>query len=110
MEHIDVFTARDLRNRSGELLLDAEAGQISLITKHGKPAILAIPFDERLLEQGVHRAMALHLFESNQLTMVQAAKIAKLSLEEFIVILGEMEIPAVDYPAEELADELQTAR
>ena len=110
MEHIDVFTARDLRNRSGELLMDAEAGQISLITKHGKPAILAIPFDERLLEQGVHRAMALHLFESNQLTMVQAAKIAKLSLEEFIVILGEMEIPAVDYPAEELADELQTAR
>jgi prevent-host-death family protein len=110
MEHIDVFTARDLRNRSGELLKDAEAGQVSLITKHGKPAILAIPFDERLLEQGVHRAMALHLFESNQLTMVQAAKIAKLSLEEFIVILGEMEIPAVDYPAEELADELQTAR
>jgi prevent-host-death family protein len=110
MEHIDVFTARDLRNRSGELLKDAEAGQVSLITKHGKPAILAIPFDERLLEHGVHRAMALHLFESNQLTMVQAAKIAKLSLEEFIVILGEMEIPAVDYPAEELADELQTAR
>ena len=34
MEQFDVFTARELRNRSGELLKDAEDGQISLITKH----------------------------------------------------------------------------
>jgi antitoxin (DNA-binding transcriptional repressor) of toxin-antitoxin stability system len=39
-----------LRNLSGKLLKNAEAGQISLITKHGKPAILAVPFDRRLLD------------------------------------------------------------
>lgn len=109
MEPIEVFTARDLRNRSGDLLRDAETGQISLITKHGKPAILALPFDERLLDQGVHRAMALHLFESHRLTMLQAAKVAKLSLEEFIALLGEVDVPAVDYSPEELADELKAA-
>ncbi len=38
MDLIDVFSVRDLRNRSGDLLKDAEAGQISLITKHGRPA------------------------------------------------------------------------
>lgn len=37
---------------------DAEAGQLSLITKHGK---LAIPFDKLLVNYGVHRSMALHL-------------------------------------------------
>ncbi len=109
MEHLDVFSARDLRNKSGELLRDAEAGQISLITKHGKPAILAVPFDERLISQGVHRAMALHLFESHQLTMAQCAKLADLSLESFIELLGEVGIPAVDYPPEELEEEMAVA-
>jgi prevent-host-death family protein len=109
MEHLDVFSARDLRNKSGELLRDAEAGQISLITKHGKPAILAVPFDERLINQGVHRAMALHLFESHQLTLAQCAKLAGLSLEAFIELLGEVGIPAVDYPPEELEEEMAVA-
>ena len=109
MQNIDIFTARDLRNRSGELLKDAETGQISLITKHGRPAILAMPFDEYLLSHGVHRSLALHLFETHRVTMAQAAKMAKLALEEFIELLGEMGIPAVDYPAEELADEVRVA-
>ena len=106
MEQFDVFTARDLRNRSGELLKDAEDGQISLITKHGKPAILAVPFDKRLLNHGVHRAMALHLFESHQMTLAQSAKIANLSAEAFIELLGEAGIAAVDYLPEELNDEI----
>jgi prevent-host-death family protein len=109
MEHIDVFSVRDLRNKSGELLRDAEAGQISLITKHGKPAILAVPFDELLIGQGVHRAMALHLFESHQVTLAQAAKLAGLSLEEFVELLGEVGVLAVDYPAEELEEEMAVA-
>ena len=109
MGHLDVFSVRDLRNRSGELLRDAEAGQVSLITKHGKPAILAVPFDERLIDQGVHRAMALHLFESHQVTLAQAAKLAGLSLEDLVELLGEVGIPAVDYPAEELEAELAAA-
>jgi len=109
MEHLDVFTARDLRNRSGELLKDAEAGQLSLITKHGKPAILAIPFDKLLVNYGVHRSMALHLFESHQLTLAQSAKLADLSLEAFIELLGEAGIDAVDYPPEELSDEMAVA-
>jgi prevent-host-death family protein len=109
MEKLNVFTARDLRNRSGELLKDAEAGHVSLITKHGKPAILAIPFDNWLLDHGVHRAMSLHLFASHQLTLAQAAKVADLSLEAFIELLGEVGVPAVDYPPEELDDELTVA-
>lgn len=109
MEQLDVYTARDLRNRSGELLKDAEAGQISLITKHGKPAILAIPFDKWLVSHGVHRATALHLFESHQLTLAQSAKVAGLSLEAFIELLGEAGIAAVDYPPEELSDEIAVA-
>jgi len=109
MEQFDVFTARDLRNRSGELLKDAEAGQLSIITKHGKPAILAVPFDKLLVTHGVHRSMALHLFESHQLTLTQSAKVADLSVEAFIELLGEAGIDAVDYPLDELDDEVAVA-
>ena len=109
MEPLDIFSVRDLRTRSGELLRDAELGQLSLITKHGRPAILAVPFDRRLLDQGVHRALALSLYEGRHLTLAQAAKIAKLSLDGFIDLLGALGVVAVDYPAEELADELDTA-
>jgi prevent-host-death family protein len=109
MKPIDVFSVRDLRNKSGELLRDAEAGQISLTTKHGMPAILAIPFDEHLIRQGVHRAMALHLFQSHQLTLAQSAKMAGISVEAFIGLLGEVGFPAVDYPPEELEEEMTIA-
>ena len=109
MDPVDVFSVRDLRQRSGELLKDAEDGRLALITKHGRPAILAVPFDERLLDLGVHRALALHLFEKRQLSLVQAAKVAAVSAEEFVILLGEAGIAAVDYPPEELDEEVDTA-
>ena len=51
--------------------------------------------------------MALHLFESHQLTLAQAAKVADMALEDFIVSLGEAGLDAVDYPSEAL--NLETA-
>ena len=103
------FSVRDLRQRSGELLRNAENGQLAMITKHGRPTILSVPFDDRLLEAGVHRALALHLFEQGQLTLAQAAKVASVSVEDFMQVLGEAGVTAVDYPPSELEDELRTA-
>jgi len=110
MENLDVFTAQDLRQRCGDLLSDAERGQLSLIMENGRPAIIAIPFDQRLLENGVHRALALNLFEAGQLSLVQAAKVAVLAPEAFMEVLEETDISAVDYPPEELTGELDAIR
>lgn len=110
MDPLDVFSVRDLRQRSGDLLRDAEEGKLSVITKHGRPAILAVPFDERLLAQGVHRTVAVQLFEAGHATLTQASKLAGLSVEGFLELLGEMGVPAVDYPPEELEQEVEIAR
>jgi prevent-host-death family protein len=110
METLDVFSVRDLRKRSSDLLRDAELGQVAVITKHGRPAILAVPFDRQLLDLGVHRALALKLYEGRHLTMTQAAKVAGMPLDEFIDLLGAVGLPAVDYPPEELAEELHIAQ
>ena len=109
MASIGVLSARDLRQRSGELFKNAEEGRLVLITKHGRPSILAVPFDERLLELGIHRALALHLFERNHATLTQAAKVAGVTPEEFAGLLGRAGIPAVDYPPEELDEEFGPA-
>ncbi len=106
---LDVFSVRDLRLRSGELLRDAENGRLSIITKHGRPAILALPFDERLLKHGVARALALHLFESGRVTLARAAKLAEMSAEEFVGLLGTAGVDAVTYPPEDLAAEVEAA-
>lgn len=110
MENLDVFTAHDPDQRFGELLSDAEWGQLSLIMENGRPAVIAIPFDQRLLENGIHRALALNLFEAGQLSLIQAAKVAALSPEAFMEALEAMGIPAVDYPPEELTGKLDAAR
>jgi predicted HTH domain antitoxin len=110
MEPLNVFTVKDLGQRADELLRDAEQGRLSLITKDGKPAILAVPFDARLLDLGIHRAMAVHLFESGQATLSQGARLAGISMEEFMKILGQLGIPVVDYPPEDLERELEVLR
>ena len=49
---------------------------------------------------------ALRLFEQRQITLVQAARLAAMPPEEFVALLGAAGIPAVDYPPEELDDEV----
>ena len=82
---------------------------MAVVTKHGRPRILAVPFDDRLLEHGAQRALALHLFESGHLTLTQAAKIAGVITHDFVSLLGAAGVPAVDYPPEELEEELGVA-
>ena len=61
MSDLDVFSARELRNNTGQLIKDAEKGRLSIITKHGHPMILAVPFNSQLLNLGVNKSLALHL-------------------------------------------------
>lgn len=110
MEPLDIFTAQDLARRPEDLFRDAEQGRLALITKDGRPVMVAVPFDERLLDLGIHRAMAVHLFESGQATLSQSARIAGEPLVDFIAILGRLGIPVVDYPPEELEQELAVLR
>jgi len=58
----------------------------------------------------VHRALAVYLFESEQCTLGQSAKLARLSIGEFIDLLGAVGIPVLRYSPDELEDELKAAK
>jgi len=103
---MDTFTVRDLRERTGELIRDAQDGKLSLVTRHGHPVFLAVPFDGMLLEKGIHIAIAVKLYEEGILSLGKAAKLAEQSLEIFMERLTQSGIPIVNYPPSDLDEEI----
>ena len=104
---MDTFSVRDLRERTDDLVRQAEQGRLSLVAKHGHPLFVAVPLDEHLLENGVDVALACRLVAEGVVSVGKGAKLARLPLPAFIERLGAMGIPAVDYPAADLEGEFQ---
>ncbi len=104
---MDTFTVRDLRERTGELIRDAEQGKLSVITKHGQPVFVALPFDETLVRHGLKVSLAVRLFAEDVVSMAQAARIAGMPQEEFVLQLASAGVPVVRYPASELGAEME---
>jgi len=104
---VDTFSVRDLREHTGSLIHDAEAGKLSLITKRGRPVFLAIPFTDDLIELGLKPALAIHLYKEGILTLAKAAKLSGESLEEFIAILSKLGISIIHYTIKDVDEELK---
>ena len=101
------FSVRDLREHTGQLIHGAEAGKLSIVTKHGNPVFLAVPFDEVLIKFGLNVAVAIDVYREKTVSLGKAAKIAKMPVEEFIEILAALNMTIVDYPAKDLDKELK---
>jgi predicted HTH domain antitoxin len=103
---MQAFTVRELRERSGELSREAGEGRLSLVTRHGQPLFVSVPFTDELLAAGVHAALAVSLFKTGDLTSARAARLARMSLPQFLAHLSEQGIPVADYAPAELTREL----
>ncbi|MCC6856293.1 MAG: type II toxin-antitoxin system prevent-host-death family antitoxin [Microbacteriaceae bacterium] len=103
---MESFTIRDLRERTGDLVRNAEQGKLAVVAKHGHPLFVAVPLDEDMLRSGVHVALAIRLFQDCTLSLGKAAKLAGLSYEAMVEQLASMGVPAVDYSPEELDAEV----
>ena len=104
---MDTFTVRDLRERTGELIRDAESGRLSVITKHGRPVFVAVPFDELLIREGIGLALALRLFQQADISLGKAARLAGMDRQEFLAELHRQEIPVTELSETELDEELE---
>ncbi|HEC20511.1 MAG TPA: type II toxin-antitoxin system prevent-host-death family antitoxin [Gammaproteobacteria bacterium] len=103
---MDMYSVRDLRERTGELIRDAETGELSVVTKQGRPVFIAVPFDEKVLESGIPMARAIKLYQEKVLSMGKAAQFAGCPVAEFIQHLVKAGIPSVRYSSDELDAEL----
>ncbi len=60
------FTIRDLRERTGELVRNAEQGKLAVVAKHGQPLCVAVPLDEALLRFGVGVGVAFAVLDAGE--------------------------------------------
>lgn len=100
------FSIRDLRERSGALSKEIEQGNLAVVTRHGHPLFIGVPFSEELLGQGVHITLATRLFKDGDVSLGKAAKIASMSIAQFCEYVSRLGIPVVDYDPKELEQEL----
>lgn len=100
------FSIRDLRERSGVLSQEAEQGNLSVVTRHGHPLFISLPFDDELLNQGVHVVLATRLFKEGDISLGKAAKMARMSLADFTEYVSRLGISIVDFSEDELDKEL----
>ncbi|THF64789.1 prevent-host-death family protein [Pseudothauera nasutitermitis] len=103
---MQTFSIRELRERSGDLSRAAEQGQLSLVTRHGQPLFVSVPFTEELLRVGVHVALAAQLFQNGDLPPGRAARLAGMKLADFLAYVSAQGIAVVDYDPAELSEEL----
>ena len=104
---MQTFSIRDLRDRSGELTHEAEEGRMSLVTKHGQPLFVSVPFTDEVMQSGVHVAWAVSLFKSGDLSIGMAAKLARMRYWDFTEHLGRLKIPVANYTVEEFEQEIK---
>ena len=103
---MESFLIRDLRERTGDLVRNAEQGKLAVVAKHGHPLFVAVPLDEQLLRFGVGVALAVKLFQDGTLSLGRSAKLAGLSYEAFVEQLAAIGVPAVDYLPDDLDAEV----
>ncbi|MES9906168.1 MAG: UPF0175 family protein [Sedimenticola sp.] len=92
---------RALRENPGVLNQSAQSGEIVLLTNRSQPMSLSIPFDDYLLSEGVHVDIAVKLLEEGAVTLVKAAKLAKMPVESFMEKLALLGVVVVDQTEEE---------
>lgn len=100
------FSIPELRERPDELGKEAAEGRLSLVTQDGLPLFVCVPFTEALLQAGVHSALAVNLFKSGDLTPGRAAKLARMSLPQFLEYVSTQDIAVATYEPCELEREL----
>ena len=101
---------RALRENPGVLSQCAERGELILVTNRNNPISLSVPFSDELLQSDIGVSMAVKLFEEGVLTLPKSAKLAKMSIEEFLLKLAALGVIVVDQTTKELKSDLGAIR
>ena len=101
---MEAFAVRDLREHTGELVRNAENGAYSVVSKHGKPLFVALPFNDALLKSGVNVALADKLVLQAELSVAAGAKLAGLPYARYLQHLGALGYSMLDESTDAAAE------
>lgn len=70
-------------------------------------AVLKVELPPEVRTDEARLLLAIKLFETGHLSLGQAAKVAGYSKVAFMELLGKQNVAVFDYPADELANEIE---
>jgi predicted HTH domain antitoxin len=100
------LTTEDLSRQPQRLRDDAARGEASLVTHAGEPVLLAVPLGAGVDTGEVRLELAARLYDSQQISLGVAARIAGLSYSEMIDALGARGIATIRLEPGDLEREL----
>lgn len=103
---MQTLTIEDIAHGPHRLIDDAERGELSLVTRAGQPVMLAVPLGSGLDAQEVRLELAARLYDSEQISLGVAARIAGLAYSEMVDELGRRGIAVIRLEPGELEREL----
>lgn len=106
---MQVIGIKELQTNPGKLTKTFSKDDYALITKHGKPVGLALPFSDDVMDHGLKPWYALKGFQNGDLSFGQLSKVLDKNHHETMKLLGFLGIPIADYDLEddlEVIDEI----
>jgi predicted HTH domain antitoxin len=100
------LTTEDLARQPQRLLDEAARGGASLVTRAGEAVLLAVPLGASVDANEVRMELAARLYDSQQISLGVAARIAGLSYSEMIDALGARGIATIRLEPGDLEREL----
>jgi len=100
------ITAEEVARQPQRMIDDAARGQASLVTRAGEPVLLAVPLGAGVDTSEVRLELAARLYDSGQISLGVAARIAGLSYSEMIDALGARGIDTIRLEPGDLEREL----
>lgn len=94
---VQVIGIKELQTNPSRLTKVFQAKDYLLITKHGQPLGLALPFDEGIMAHGLMPWYALKGFQSGDLSLGQLSKTLQKTQHETLRLLDSLGIPIADY-------------
>lgn len=98
---MQVIGIKELQTNPGKLTKAFSQNDYALITKHGQPLGLALPFSDSVMDQGLKPWYAVKGFQNGDLSLGQLGRALDKSKHETIRFLGLTGIPIADYDLEE---------
>ena len=94
---MQVIGIKERQTKPGKLSTAFQANDYLLMTKHGLPLGLALPFAEGVMEQGLLPWFAIKGFQSGDLSLGQLSKALGKNQHETIKLLDLLGVPVADY-------------
>lgn len=98
-----------LKNNPSEALRMAHNDLVLVMNRDEPDALMIGLKSSKIIDMpGVRIALATALFKDGELSLVRSAKLADISLAEFIAHVSRLGIPVIKQTAEEVAEDAET--